>query len=348
VVTFKYNGQDPLGVYRYDDAGGVDQNTGEPFAFETFANLELSLETATTYRAAVGFGSTWSGTLSAGPIDGFRVFNNGGGDASDVAFDNFVIGPTTLVPLSLEVNKSNGMMKIKGNPNLLANIDYYQVTSAQNALDPGSWNSLDQQNLFAVDGADPDSVVGNSPSEGWDRSPLSATNQLTEYFLRSGGAPVAVGGELLLGAAYNPAVFGATNGDLQFAYGIAGGARLMGSVTYSSSGAIQGDYNVSGTVEGADFGVWKTGFGSAVAPGTGADGSGNGRVDGQDFLIWQRRFGATAGPAQAVPEWSTLSLLCVILGTGGFLRRSLGVRMRLPLRAAGRTAFIRNPAAISS
>jgi hypothetical protein len=315
VATFKYNGQDPLGVYRYDDAGGVNQNTEEPFAYETFANLELSLESATTYRAAVGFGATWMGTLSGGPIDGVRVFNMGGGDGSDVAFDNMIIGATTLVPLTLEVNKSNNTMKIKGHSSLLANIDYYQVRSEQNGLNLASWNSLDQQNLFAVDGTDAGTAAGDSPTEGWDKSPTSTNGLLTEYFLRAGGSPLAAGGELSLGAAYNQSTFGTGNGDLQFTYGIAGGARLTGAVSYIGAAPLFGDYNNSGTVDGADLGVWKGSFGATVSPGTGADGSGDGRVDGRDFLIWQRQLGSGASAtasAAAVPE--PRAILCFLTG----------------------------------
>jgi hypothetical protein len=347
VATFKYNGEDPLGVYRYDDAGGVDQNTGEPFAYETFAELELSLESATTYRAAIGFGATWTGALSGGPIDGVRVFNLGGGDGSDVAFDNMIIGTTTLVPLTLEVNKANNMVKIKGHPSLLANIDYYQIRSAQNGLNASTWNTLDQQNLFAVDGVDPGTTPGDSTTEGWDKSPTAANGLLTEYFLRAGGSPLIAGGELSLGAAYNQSAFGTDNGDLQFSYGIAGGARLTGAVSYIGAAPLLGDYDGNGRVEAADLGVWKGSFGATVSPGTGADGSRDGLVDGRDFLIWQRQLGS-GGPATAnaaaVPEPNTIS--CILTGAmaisvRGARRRSEALlararQIRLPTRGRAR------------
>ena len=90
------------------------------------------------------------------------------------------------MPLTLEVNKSNGSVKIKGNPSLAANVDYYQINSVAGALDQVHWNSLDQQNLFAVDGSDAGSVAGDSPTEGWDKSPTATNGQLTEYFLPLG------------------------------------------------------------------------------------------------------------------------------------------------------------------
>ena len=186
VATFKFVGNDPLGVYRYDDLGGTDQNTGEPFAYRSPASFEFSVNSAGNYTAAYGL-SSWSGSYS-GSIDGIRLFNNAGGDGSDVIFNNMVIGGTSLVPLTLEVNKSNNDVKIKGHASLLANIDYYQITSAASALDQGLWNSLDEQDLFAIDGDDPGSMAGDSPTEGWDAATNANDGRLTEYFLRDGGA----------------------------------------------------------------------------------------------------------------------------------------------------------------
>ena len=208
-------------------------------------------------------------------------------------------------------------------PSLLANIDYYEISSAQNGLNTLFWNSLDQQNIAAVDGIDAGTTAGDSPTEGWDKAPTATNGLLKEYFLRSGGSPLPAGGELSLGAAYNQSAFGAFNGDLQFSYGIAGGARLIGTVSYIGAPGVAGDYNGSGAVDAADFGAWKTGLGTAVTPGTGADGSGNGRVDGPDFLLWQRRFGATMAvtAAHAVPEPQTLVALAVMFASGCAMRR---------------------------
>jgi hypothetical protein len=90
-VTFKFVGGDPDGVYRYDDAGGTGQSTGAPFAYQSMNTLKFALTGATTYTASYG-ASTWSGTYS-GAIDGIRVFNNGGGNGSDVPFNNLSVVP---------------------------------------------------------------------------------------------------------------------------------------------------------------------------------------------------------------------------------------------------------------
>jgi hypothetical protein len=90
-VTFKFVGGDANGVYRYDDAGGAGQSTGEPFAYQSMRTLKFAITSPGTYSASYGT-STWSGTY-AGTIDGIQVFNNGGGNGSDVPFNNLVVVP---------------------------------------------------------------------------------------------------------------------------------------------------------------------------------------------------------------------------------------------------------------
>src|SRR4029079_7002003 len=43
--------------------------------------------------------------------------------------------------------------------------------------------------------------------------------------------------------------------------------------------AVPGDNDLNGTVNTTDYNFWRTGFGSAISPGTGSDANGNGRVD---------------------------------------------------------------------
>lgn len=91
MITVKFIGGDLDGVYRYDDAGGTDQNTGQGFQYQTLAPLVIALNSATTYSASYN-GTPWSGTYS-GPIDGIQVFNDRAADASDVYFNNLAIVP---------------------------------------------------------------------------------------------------------------------------------------------------------------------------------------------------------------------------------------------------------------
>lgn len=99
--------------------------------------------------------------------------------------------------------------------------------------------------------------------------------------------------------------------DVQFSYGIAGGPRLTGVVTYVAG--VIGDYNGNGIVDAADYVLWRKN------PATfGGNPSG--------YNTWRAHFGQTAGSGAgatlngAVPEPATLVLL-MIVASGWCLRR---------------------------
>ncbi len=58
--------------------------------------------------------------------------------------------------------------------------------------------------------------------------------------------------------------------------------------------SLLGDYNQDGTVNQADYNVWRKSIGQNVTPFSGADGNGDGVVGQADFDIWQAHFGDTA------------------------------------------------------
>ena len=110
------------------------------------------------------------------------------------------------------------------------------------------------------------------------------------------------------------------------------GAWPLGTVPYSDTGRLSfllyrqpdlvpvapaicdhtgcGDYNLNGTVDAADYTVWRDTLRQSGA-GLAADGNGNNSVDLADYYVWQRHFGdVTSGTTSgsAVPEPSTLPL----------------------------------------
>src|SRR5256885_229899 len=94
----------------------------------------------------------------------------------------------------------------------------------------------------------------------------------------------------------------------RFRWGEAGlsftGAAGIGEVEdyLFSLNAILGDYNHNGTVDAADYVLWRKTAGQAASPAfSGADGSGNSVVDSADYGVWRANFGAPA-PAAILVE----------------------------------------------
>jgi hypothetical protein len=77
---------------------------------------------------------------------------------------------------------------------------------------------------------------------------------------------------------------------------------------------VAGDYNGSGTVDAADYTVWRDSLGGTSLPNEGA-GVSPGAVDDDDYNFWKQRFGAMSGGGSglgsgtAVPEPTSLCLL---------------------------------------
>lgn len=85
----------------------------------------------------------------------------------------------------------------------------------------------------------------------------------------------------------------------------------------------QGDYDHNGTVQQADYMIWKSSFGSTTS--LAADGNGDGIVDAADYTIWRDHLGqmvSGSGSAAAVPEPSSVFLM--VIGLLLTVRRALG------------------------
>ena len=81
---------------------------------------------------------------------------------------------------------------------------------------------------------------------------------------------------------------------------------------------LVGDYNQNGTVDAADYTVWRNTLGQS-GTGLAADGNGSGTIDAGDYNVWKLHFGETDGAGSAgastsqtaVPEPASLQLIGV-------------------------------------
>lgn len=81
---------------------------------------------------------------------------------------------------------------------------------------------------------------------------------------------------------------------------------------------LTGDLNSDGSVDAADYTIWRDSLGLQVTPYTAGDSNGDGQVDNLDLAEWQGNYGASIGQeASTIPEPTTLllmasSLLCLL------------------------------------
>jgi hypothetical protein len=236
----------------------------------------------------------------------------------DVAFDDASLSVSTTI-LTLEVNTTNGHVRIVNETGQPMNLDYYEITSAGSSLNRTSWSSLQDQNL-------PGFPAGNGTGNGWEEAGSASDAAIGESRL-TGNSQLAAAGVLGLGTAF------ATGDpqDLIFHYG---------QLTQGSRAA---DFDQDGDVDGGDFLAWQRGLGSTGAAATLAKGDANGDqiVNAADLAILRSEFGnsttnfttpstlktgfvryVTSGFASAVPEPGSILLVGIGLSTLAVRRRS--------------------------
>lgn len=174
--------------------------------------------------------------------------------------------------LYLEVNTTNGQVRIRNQTGAPVNIDYYEITSVSNALNATAWSSLQDQNQAGF-------PAGNGSGNGWEEAGGSNSSTLSESYLL-GNSNLASNANINLGGAFN--VGGAQN--LAFKYG-----ALSSAVANPV-----GDYNNDGTVNAADYTRWRDTLDQSV---TLPNDSTPGTVTQADYDVWKTNFGYTAAPS---------------------------------------------------
>jgi hypothetical protein len=121
-----------------------------------------------------------------------------------------------------------------------------------------------------------------------------------------------------------------TTGPTAFADSGVTTSRVNGSLQIGAVPAIAGDYNQNGTVDAADYALWRDTLNQSGA-GLPADGNGNSMIDAGDYDVWRTHFGQSAGQSaalDAVPEPSTWLLIAMSAVITGWCRRPARTRRR--------------------
>jgi hypothetical protein len=223
-----------------------------------------------------------------------------------------------------------GEIQLRNSSGLAVPFVSYSITSPFGALDSNSgvWKSI----------SDNYDVSGNGfidPSFNWTK--ISATSsELTEGAFSGPGGSLAAFRSVSLGQIWNPALY--PSNDLTFTILQADTTPVVVTKHY----AVAGDYNSDGTVNSADYAVWRSNFGSTIS--LGADGNLNGVVDAADYTVWRNNLGLLlpAGAGSSLSGGASLSAagvvvpepagLLLIIMSGAFA--ALNVRVRA--RRAGR------------
>ena len=207
----------------------------------------------------------------------------------------------------LTVDPVTGQALLRNTSPFAVSIDGYTIHSDSGSLEAGNgdWNSLTDQSTDGWVEADP---VDTDLSE---LNPLSSMTVLPgdEFYL---GTPFDTSGSKDLELEFH--IFGAPD-------------EMIGVVAYGP--VLAGDFNRDGTVDAADYIIWRKMDGSEVSRGTSADGNGDGVVDEYDFAQWQAHFGESPqngaggdGDAGIAPEaGSTTFILLAAFGVAAVRRR---------------------------
>jgi hypothetical protein len=205
------------------------------------------------------------------------------------------VGTENINNLVLFVDPATGNVKIRNSSPFTVAIDGYTIVSNSGSLNSNDaqWTSLSEQ----------PGVAGPT----WFESTLT-DNRVSE--LRSSGSTSMPGNGATtfdLGGLFKTA----GSQDLVFQFLLAGNSQPnTGLVLYQAAPpgeGVRGDYNNNGTVDAADYVLWRNGgpLQNDSTPGVGAD----------DYAVWRANFGRTAAAGSgalasaAVPEPATILLL---------------------------------------
>jgi hypothetical protein len=213
---------------------------------------------------------------------------NGGIIRGQIVYTNGTRFENNLV---LRVNPNNGLATLKNDSLETLVFDGFTVSSTTGSLNPAGFTA----------------ITGGTGTWQIDAEGTSGLSQLNF----TGARTLSPGQEVSIGdiSSTNFTTDAAKNG-LSMNFILAQGLE--------ASGAAGGDYNNDGTVDAADYTVWRNNLGGSAAALANRDPGNSGNVNQNDYLYWKANYGSTGGAAG--PE-DTFRIGTVVfdaaLGSGG-------------------------------
>lgn len=115
-----------------------------------------------------------------------------------------------------------------------------------------------------------------------------------------------------------PIAFTGVVGEGLFAADVDLSGNIVASGEWVVSIATPGDFNADGSVDAADYTVWRDNFGATDESALNGAGDNSGAVDQGDYTLWNASYGQDGAPAAASPApepatlWLSAALLAVI------------------------------------
>jgi hypothetical protein len=139
--------------------------------------------------------------------------------------------------------------------------------------------------------------------------------ELAEGFALSGNESFAV---LTAGSLVNSGISLSGPNAADFTLDVNAATGVVTLNAGGGGGGLAGDFNNNGTVDAADYTIWRDNLGAQDESTLMGNGDGSGAVDGGDYALWSTNFGNVAGSgsgSSAVPEPAA----CLLLACAGSL-----------------------------
>lgn len=278
---------------------------------------------------------TTAATNVFGGLQGITGSNGGRGDLAS--------GSETIAALQsivLTINTTNGQAILKGAGAFDLALNGISITSDFGSLNP-TYSSL-QSNPSYGNGNPSDGV-------GWEQLETNS-NTIAEANL-TGSSTFSLGTTVSLGSLFVPGQ-GVASQDLEFTVSLANNTVLTGTVVYEVGAGLPGDFNNDGTVNLADYTVWRDNLGGSEAA---LNGNGNntggstGVVDAADYTLWKTHFGSSGSlsavgnigaGANPIPEPKTTLLLALAMVLPLAYRWQRGFAQLCTVRCLGSMAVL--------